>query len=894
MPRLVHVVACAAALSGLLPLRAAQSETLLNVVDVLLGFDADAQAWVENSGTDVQTFAERQLALMNEVLANSCLTNAFTFRLVGAVGMDTSVKSLGKTNSVRLDQAFKLAEDAIAGAYGASEAWTSLVEARERLGADVMMVLFDTGSTSGMLARSVGLGTFSDGKPWNDPSVLEFAAKRPLGMCEISSVASEYTLIHEVGHIMGAGHPSKEQVNQAKIDVGPQLFEYSSAYLFETNGTKYFTVMGYPFDGWGATNMTHVPVFSSPDIVFSLGDGTEVVPGVDGVYDNARTLRETASTVAAYRAHTVPYNARSLKVEATEGGRVSDCPDEVEPGVRVNLKATPDDKYSFAGWYYCPEDGSDPVLRSKNALYMFLMPDGDLHLRAVFEPVHEIDEGIADILCEPGDCRAGEPIEPLAVEAVSELPATVSARNLPPGLSFDAEECTVGGTPARPGTFTATFTARNSAGARLAKAVVFTIGNWRDGDIGLEDAYGPFTPGLPACAEMPEGTSGCRVSGLPPGLSWKPSSRSVSGTPTKPGDYTVRFAKGSHIASATFTVAPYPRLSPAVSPAGGAEIGEGETLEVFAGVELRLEVSVDDEASAVSPVAVKVSGLPAGLKYSSAQRVIYGVPSKASGARSGEAVASVVSVTASNKIKWSGKRTFKILVKPLPEWAYGTFCGAETCGGANGLVTVSIRQDGRVSGKTVFGRRSAQFSATGYGSVEGDGECFVLPRVFRPDGVSPVTNVLCVTSGDYTASRSCGIMDTRADGDGMAVVQNLLADGASGVRIVRNCARTFVLSGRDDAGLDASDTLQARVGITGSVSFSGRIGGVAVSASSQLVPVEVSDGVLTCRAFAVFPANDGTPAGGYAAAVLFKIPASASGEFRFGDLELSKVGPIDG
>ena len=888
--RFLHVVLLVGALSAQ-PLQAAKAETLLNVVDILLGFDSDAQAWVAESGADIDSFAEREVARMNEVLANSSLTNAFTFRLVGAFPLDASVKSLGNSNTERLDQAFKCAEEAITGGGNATAAWTAFVEARNRLGADVMMVLFDTGSTSGMLARSVGLGTFNEDKPWNDPGVLEFAAERPLGMCEIASVAGEYTLIHEVGHIMGAGHPSATQVNPQKIAVGPQLFEYSSAYLFETNGTKYFTIMGYPFDGWGATSMTHAPVFSSPDIVFTTEDGIDVVPGVEGVYDNARTLRETAATVAAYRVHTVPYNARSLTVEVTSGGTVEDFPGEVEPGVRVNLKAIPDANYAFSGWYACPADGSDPVLRSKNALYMFLMPDEDLNLRAVFEPVQEVNEGISDILCVPGGYRAGEVIEPLAVEAVSDLPTSISAQNLPPGLSFDAVAGEIRGTPTRPGTFTSTLTARNASGARLAKTVVFRIGNWRDEDIGLGDAYGPFTPGLPVSMSMPEGTAGCRVSGLPPGLSWRATSRMVSGMPTKPGDYTVRFMRGDELASATFTVAPYPQIPLAVSTANGDALEEDETLEVFAGVELKLDVAVDGETSAVSPVTLKVTGLPAGLKYSSAKGVIHGVPTKASPVKNGAVAASVVSITAANKVKWTGKRTFRILVKALPDWACGTFCGGERCGGMNGLFTLSVRSDGRMSGKTVFGKKTVSFTAAGYGDVEGDGERFIAERVFRPNGSSPVTNVLCVTADGYTETRDRGTVDTRTDGDDMLVSQDLLGDGASGVRIVRNCARTFVLTGREDAGLDEGDALQARIGTTGAVSFSGRLGGVAVSASSRLTPIGVSDGLLTCRAAVAFPAKDGSAAGGYAASLLFTAAESSGGVFRFSELELFACQP---
>ena len=832
-----------------------QHETLLDVVDVMLAFDVDALAWIEANDMDAETFSARLVGQMNEVLRNSSLGGVFSFRLVGAEKLDVSVRSLGRTNAVRIDQSFKQMEYAIEGSSLAQKAWMDLNDRRNAAGADVMMILMDADRSASMQASSNALGVLNEDKAWNDPSVLSFFADRAFGICEIATAEAEYTVIHEVGHIMGAGHCSASQVNPAKIATGPQLFDYSSAYIFDCGEARCFTVMGYPFDGYGNSGFVRAPVFSSPDIVFTAKDGSSAVPGAEGLYDNARTLRETYSYVAGFRVHSVPYDMHALEVTTTAGGSVTGIPDErmVEAGTSVRLVAKADSGYGFAGWYDCVQGASDPVLRTKSQVCSFEMPGEDMRLLAVFEENKAPETGIASIECEPGECHAGEAFEPLKVEVASELPVTLSATGLPPGLALDTSAFTIGGTPSRPGVYSATLVARNSSGARMAKSVEFTVGNWRDGEIGLADSYGPFIPGLQASVKMPEGTAGCKVSGLPIGMTWRPSSLTVAGAPAKPGEYTVRFARGGHMASATFVVSARPEIPPSVA-AHGAEIEDGAVIEVFAGVDLMITVAPSGEAAGVSPVSVKVSGLPAGLSYSAASGTIHGVPKSPSRERGGVVVPSVVKARAVNRIGWSGLRTFGILVKPLPEWAFGTFYGSETLDGETGFTTVQIQGTGKISGKTRFSSRTVAFSASGYSAAEGDGERFLMSTVRRFGGRT-VTNELAVSRRDFTPVRGIGVVEASGGGGGFDALQDLWSSRDSGVRIVRRAVRTFDVTELLVTEPAEGDTLTAKVGVSGAVTLVGRISGNRVSGSSRICPFMLENGVLRSQIAAVLPLN---------------------------------------
>lgn len=106
---------------------------------------------------------------------------------------------------------------------------------------------------------------------------------RGFGVASGQYVLGDLVLQHEIGHNLGAAH------DPDNTD-GPGLFSYSYGHRFgPSNAPDYFrSIMAYS-PGF------EVNYFSSPDVIFE-----DLATGTDGA-DNARTLRQSAPLVAAYR-----------------------------------------------------------------------------------------------------------------------------------------------------------------------------------------------------------------------------------------------------------------------------------------------------------------------------------------------------------------------------------------------------------------------------------------------------------------------------------------------------------------------------------------------------------------------------------------------------------------
>ena len=239
-------------------------------IDILVAYDTGAKSWVASNG-GITNFAVLAVQKMNTALANTGLDEYYRFRLVGVTTVATSTTSL---------------DDGLDNAKNAKGAWSSIAEVRDEVGADIVTVLIDTGSSSG----TTGLG-------YSLESTSNFAsfANSAYNCCAIRSVASSHTMTHEVGHNMGAGH-SRDQTAYP----GPQASDYASGYFFTGNdGRKYHTIMAYYYDGHGNT-YSLAPYFSSPEYTY------QGVPVGNADNDNTRVLRLTCSGVAAFRSTTTP------------------------------------------------------------------------------------------------------------------------------------------------------------------------------------------------------------------------------------------------------------------------------------------------------------------------------------------------------------------------------------------------------------------------------------------------------------------------------------------------------------------------------------------------------------------------------------------------------------
>ena len=531
-------------------------DTLLNVIDVLIAYDAPAAQWLVSKGWTTGTFAEMEIAKLNEVLANSALDDAFRFRLVGArILSDLNVKQSAKDNATRFSLALRSMNDYSQMSLSEGAGLRGLVEARYATGADLAIVLADTGTKDGLLGASYGLVDSAYG--WDSKENLKYCGRRAFGICEIGAVESGYVLQHEVGHILGAGHPSATQVNPSEIDCGPQLFNYSSAYLFDHAATRHVTLMGYAWDGYGGTDFVQVPVFSSPDLTYSdHGADTGIPLGVAGLYDNALTVRRSYANVARYRTHVFPdaeLTEVTLTVLAAPGGSARGGGTYFAGGA-VAVKAVPKTGYLFTGWYEVDESGGTNVCRSiadyRVASATVALGSKNISLLATFIKKDKKVDVIRSVTTAiPEDAfRAGETaLLSGAVSAESASRATITATGLPKGLKIAADG-TISGTPTTPGWFKTTFTARNESGATLKTVVTLKVANWKDAKLPFDEEYGAFIPGDPISLDFGF-AAGATVTGLPSWMKWNKTTGTLYGTPPKPATNVVVFTRRDNAAS---------------------------------------------------------------------------------------------------------------------------------------------------------------------------------------------------------------------------------------------------------------------------------------------------------------------------------------------------------
>ena len=206
------------------------------------------------------------------VRAQACMDNSeipITFRLIHSA--QTSYTESGNSNT-DLSRLQKTSD----GYMDEVHSW------RTTYGADVVCLL-TTASDTGGLGYALTSGFLPSGFP-----SYAFSISR------VQQTANTYTLIHEVGHNMGAGHHKDQNVQP-----GPQLYSYSGGWRWTgTNGSRYCSVMTYESGTYFADGLTHTRVgyFSSPSLSHQGAAAGDAASG-----DNARTLRSTATLTAAYR-----------------------------------------------------------------------------------------------------------------------------------------------------------------------------------------------------------------------------------------------------------------------------------------------------------------------------------------------------------------------------------------------------------------------------------------------------------------------------------------------------------------------------------------------------------------------------------------------------------------
>ncbi len=288
---------------------------------------------------------------------------------------------------------------------------------------------------------------------------------------------------------------------------------------------------------------------------------------------------------------------------------------------------------------------------------------------------------------------------------------------------------------------------------------------------------------------------------------------------------------------------------------------------VYCGVAVNWPVA----SSGISATTVKVTGLPAGLKFTDKDIVdfktkavlvpantIYGAPTSASrfDAKLGMPKPSEVKFTVTTEDKTVGTFIVDVVVLPLPDWAYGTFSGVvEDENGEMGLATATVAANGKASGKVSLRGTNWTFKADSYAVAEYPPSDIASPIKFILNAVanagkeaSPLTlevsscalGQAAVGSQTYSGGAELvnGIAECSFNGGAATLWRGIWKDKASAVFAKETISQfegvyTVSLAPGEDYG---SGYLWLTVGKDGGVKAAGKLAdGTSVSAASPLM-----------------------------------------------------------
>ncbi|TCT24002.1 M12 family metallo-peptidase [Thiobaca trueperi] len=243
-------------------------------IDLMIVYTPAARQWANSSATSIQhvidqTMQRNQLALDNSQLG-------ITMNLVHTAEINYTESGDSGTDLYRLT--FHAEYDPW-GMEGTPRYMEEVHAWRDTYGADVVSLLArveDTGGLGWQLNTEQG---------WQQ---LAFNLNR------VQQAHNTYTVIHEIGHNMGAHHHKAQN-----FQPGPGLYSYSGGWRWTgQDSARYCSIMTYESGSYFSDGRDHVrvPYFSSPNISYQ---GVATGQATDG--DNARTLMNTKATVAAYR-----------------------------------------------------------------------------------------------------------------------------------------------------------------------------------------------------------------------------------------------------------------------------------------------------------------------------------------------------------------------------------------------------------------------------------------------------------------------------------------------------------------------------------------------------------------------------------------------------------------
>ena len=221
------------------------------------------------------------------------------------------------------------------------------------------------------------------------------------------------------------------------------------------------------------------------------------------------------------------------------------------------------------------------------------------------------------------------PIDLITVEATDNSGQAVTNKvsGLPSGVSFDGETNTISGTPTKVGSYPIVVTTTDAEGNETTtKFTIQVVDTIKPMVTSIEDQTKEVNTAIDSITIEATDNSGQavtnKVSGLPEGVSFDSATNTISGTPTKVGNYpitvTTTDAEGNETTT-KFTIQVVDTTKPTVT------VIKDQTKEVNTSIDLIKIEATDNSGQAVTN---KVSGLPEGVSFDSETNTISGTPTK--------------------------------------------------------------------------------------------------------------------------------------------------------------------------------------------------------------------------------------------------------------------------
>ncbi len=219
------------------------------------------------------------------------------------------------------------------------------------------------------------------------------------------------------------------------------------------------------------------------------------------------------------------------------------------------------------------------------------------------------------------------PIEDITLNGKdnSGQPVTHEVSGLPDGVTYNPETNTISGTPTSVGSYDVTVISTDETGNTTETTFTITVEDTIPPTVDpIDNQTTEVNTPITNITLSGEDNSGQPVShivsGLPEGVVYDEVSKTISGTPTKTGDYNITVVtrdEAGNETETTFTITVEDTLPPTVDPV------EDQTTEVNTPIK---DITLNGQDNSGKPVTHEVSGLPEGVTYDSETNTISGTP----------------------------------------------------------------------------------------------------------------------------------------------------------------------------------------------------------------------------------------------------------------------------